>query len=241
MRVTANTFTNSLVDQLSRLANRQYRLQNQAATGQQLTLPEDDPSAMRRVLDMQAEAGTVAQYQRNIERHQELATASFTSIKAIKKLSDRAGEIATLADDLKSPEQLQIYADEVNELIRQGVQLANSRNRGDSLFGGTVTNQVPFVMTQDAAGLVTSVTYQGNTSLPASEISEAETVSAQTLGANTSGSGPRGLSEVRRKPSPVRRPAIVPHPWRVLSRWCSDLPDARASSRTARGCERAGS
>ena len=54
MRVTANIFPDSLVNQLAKLTIRQNRLQNQVATGQRIELPEDDPSAMRRVLDLQA-------------------------------------------------------------------------------------------------------------------------------------------------------------------------------------------
>ena len=52
MRVTANTFPNALLNQLSSLSQRQNKLQNQAATGQIVSLPEDDPVAMRRILDM---------------------------------------------------------------------------------------------------------------------------------------------------------------------------------------------
>ncbi|HKX61206.1 MAG TPA: hypothetical protein VJS65_05170 [Verrucomicrobiae bacterium] len=52
MRVTANTFPNALLNQLSSLGQRQNKLQSQAATGQIVSLPEDDPVAMRRILDM---------------------------------------------------------------------------------------------------------------------------------------------------------------------------------------------
>jgi flagellar hook-associated protein 3 FlgL len=193
MRVTSSTFPNTLLDQLGRLSTRQNRLQQQASTGQRLTLPEDDPTAMRRVLDMQAESQRVAQYGRNIQRHQELGNASFASIKSLKTLLDRAREIATQADGLRSPEELQVFATEVNELVKQGVQIANAQNRGDYIFGGTRSEVPPFVATLDANGRVTGVAYQGNTDLPESEIAEAITLSAQTLGANTTGSGPRGL------------------------------------------------
>ena len=40
---------------------------------------------------------------------------------------------------------------------------------------------------------MTSVTYQGNQTVPESEISEGVTLAAQVVGSNTSGSGPRGL------------------------------------------------
>lgn len=193
MRVTANTFSNSLVDQLSKLAIRQGRLQHQAASGQRITDPDDDPVAMRRVLDMQTEARSNTQHLRNIQRNQEVATASFASIKALSKVMDRAGEIATLADGLKSQDELNSYAAEINEFIQESVGFANAKNRGDYLFGGTRADQPPFVMTRNADGLVTDVTYQGNTDLAENEISTGLTIAPQSLGANTSGAGPRGL------------------------------------------------
>jgi flagellar hook-associated protein 3 FlgL len=193
MRVTANTFPNSLLQQLNSLNQRQNKLQNQAATGQRVQLPEDDPVAMRRVLDLQAEGKSTGQYQRNISRLQELAAASFSSIKALKSVSDRAREISISADGLKSQDELNIYANEVTELIKQAVQTVNAKNRGDYLFSGTLSDQVPFVLATDASGNVTSVTYQGNTTLAESEIASGITLAAQNVGENTSGAGPRGL------------------------------------------------
>ncbi len=193
MRVTSSSFPNTLITQLGSLATRQAQLQSQVATGQRVQRPEDDPGAMRRVLDLQTESKTVGQYQRNIVRQQELATDTFSAVKALKRISDRAGEIATLADGLRSPEELAIFAREIDGLIKNGVQVANTKNRGDHLFAGTRTDQPPFVLSTDAAGLVTGVTYAGNTSLAESEIAEGLTMSTQALGANSTGSGPRGL------------------------------------------------
>jgi flagellar hook-associated protein 3 FlgL len=193
MRVSAQTLTNSLVDQLNRLASRQVRLQTQAASGQRLTLPEDDPVSMRRVLDLQAEAGKLTQYRRNLERLQELATASFSALKGLKAVSDRAGEIAVRADGLKGPSELNALANELDQLIHQAVALANTRNRGDALFGGTQTGQPAFVASTDAQGRVISVDYAGNADAPEIEIDDSVTLSAHTVGANLSGTGPRGL------------------------------------------------
>lgn len=193
MRVTANTFPNSLLNQLTSLSQRQNKLQNQAATGQLVQSPEDDPAVMRRVLDMQGEAKSVGQYQRNIDRHQELATASFNSIKALKNISDRVREISISADGLSSQDELNLFAKEVTELIKTAVQAANTTNRGDYIFSGTLSDQAPFELTEDANGNVTAVTYNGNSSLAESEIASGITLSAQSIGENTSGSGPRGL------------------------------------------------
>ena len=193
MRVTANTFPNSLLTQLTSLSQRQNKLQTQAATGQRVRLPEDDPVALRRVLDMQAEGKTVSQYQRNIARHQEVATASFNAMKALKSISDRVREISVSADGLKSQDELNLYAKEVTELIKQAVQTANLKNRGDYIFSGTLCDQPPFALTADANGNVTGVTYQGNQSIAETEIASGITLGTQAIGENNGGSGPRGL------------------------------------------------
>ena len=193
MRVAADSFTNSLVNQLSSLAMKQQRLQNQASSGQRIQVPADDPVALRRILDLQTESSAVSQYQRNITRQQELATATYSGIKSIKTISDRAGEIAILADNLKSPQELQAYASEVTQLIQQAAQVMNTTNRGDYLFAGTRVDQPPFVVTSNATGQVASVVYQGNVTLPEVEIAEGATITTQVVGANTTGSGPRGL------------------------------------------------
>ncbi|MGE3309193.1 MAG: flagellin [Limisphaerales bacterium] len=194
MRVTSNSFPNTLQEQLARLNQRQSRLQNQAATGQLLTLPEDNPSAMRRILDLQNEAGSVAQYRDNVARHQELATATYSGLKSLRSVVDRASEIATLAGGIQPGRDLKLYATEVNSLIEQTLQVANSRNRGDYLFAGTVVDQPAFAAVRDANGQITAVNYQGNTDVPESEVSAQVELSAQVPGANGTGSGARGLT-----------------------------------------------
>ena len=193
MRVSFNTFPNSLTSQLATLSAQQNRLQNQAATGKRISQLQDDPATMRQVLDLQAQDSQIAQYRKNIASLQGQATSSYTAISGLQTVSTRAGEIATLADGTKSPQELGVYATQVTQLIQQGVQLMNSTWQGNHLFGGTQSTQPPFVATTDANGNVTGVTYQGNDSVPAAEIAAGATVSVQVPGANTSGSGPAGL------------------------------------------------
>jgi flagellar hook-associated protein 3 FlgL len=193
MRVTSNSFPNRLISQLGDLASRQAKFQGQAATGQRVTVPEDDPRAMRRVLDMQAEARSIDQYGSNIGRLQDAATASYSAMKSLKNLNDRASEIATLADGLRSPQELNIFAQEVDQLLKQAVQTANMTHRGDYLFAGTRLDAAPFTVATDADGKITSVSYGGNSESVTAEISPGVLSESRPVGANTSGSGARGL------------------------------------------------
>ena len=193
MRVTSNSFSDSLINQFNELSARQQRLQSQAASGQLVQLPEDDPTAVQRVLDLQTDAKAAGQYGSNIASLTDTAQASYSVMTALKKISDRAGELATLADGTKPPAQLKLYATELTQLIQQAVQLTQTKFQGNYLLSGTLSDQPPFTVTTDTEGNVTSVTYQGNQTVPQSEVAQGVTLSAQVVGANSTGSGPRGL------------------------------------------------
>jgi flagellar hook-associated protein 3 FlgL len=193
MRVTANTFPNTLASQLAELTSRQARLQAQAASGQRITTPSDDPTAMRRVLDLQNEARSSSQYQENIARLQENTQATFEVLRNLKSVSDRAGEIAILADGTKSPDELELYAIEITGLIKHAAQLANTNFRDSYLLAGTQSDQPPFVVAADAEGRVTSVGYQGNETVSEIEVARGSNAPTGVVGANTSGTGPRGV------------------------------------------------
>ena len=193
MRVTGNFFSGAMIAQLNVLTARQYKLQNQVATGQKVQAPEDDPVAVERTLGLRAEKAELAQFAENIAVLGERAGAAFNSLKALKKISDRAGELATLADATRSPEELRAYGNEVTQLIQQAAQLANNKYRESFLFGGTSSGQAPFTVATDANGVVTGVSYNGNAAVAVNEIESGVSLNVDVPGVNSSGSGARGL------------------------------------------------
>lgn len=193
MRVASNTFANQLIKQFSDLNVRQGRLQQQAATGQRVTVPSDDPVAMRRVMDLEAESKRNEQYRHNIARQQELATVSSSAMRNLNRIMSNVTDIATSVDSLKPGQDLKIYAKNVTEAIKDAVQQANTKSHDDYIFGGTKSDKPPYVIKLDAAGNVESVTYQGNTDTAEVEIAQGVTISSQSIGSNSTGSGPSGV------------------------------------------------
>ena len=193
MRIAFNTIPASLTQQLSSLSARQNRLQNQAATGKRISQLDDEPATMRRVLDLQAQGSQTAQYRKNITALQGQATASYGAISSVQTIAARAGELATLADGTRSPQELAAYAAEVTQMIQHGVQQMNTTWEGNYIFGGTKNTQPPYTVATDANGNVTGVTYQGNNSVSEAEIAQGATLSSQVPGENNTGAGPAGV------------------------------------------------
>jgi flagellar hook-associated protein 3 FlgL len=193
MRVAGTSYTESMANQINLLAGKQYRLQNQATTGQSITAPEDNPAGMAQALNLQTDSSNVAQYAQNISTLQGRSTLVSNALTQLKTISDRIGELATASDGVTSTAALQAHATETTQLIQNAVQIMNTKEGNQYLFGGTASGQPPFIATKDANGNVTGVTYQGNTSITENEIGQNSTVSVDVPGANSSGSGARGL------------------------------------------------
>lgn len=193
MRIGSQYFSESLANQLSSISSKQSRLQNQASSGQRLQWGDEDPDALRKLMSLQAEGQSAAQHKSNISALQEKAAAVYQGLNGLKTISNRAGEIATLADGTKSKDDLKAYAVELDQLIQQGVQTVNAQYQGQYIFAGTKSAQSPFVSTTDANGNVTGVAYRGNADVPASEVDTGATLSVLVPGANDTGAGAHGV------------------------------------------------
>lgn len=189
MRIASSTVSDNIVRQIQNLGSQQARLQSTVASGQRITNPEDDPAAVSRVINLESERRAIEQFQRNAERALEVSQASFSGLQQIKKLSDRASEIGTLGAGAFSPDALNAYASEVNQLLEQAAQLGNTKFRNDYIFAGTAVDTPPFTVTRDANGEITNAVYGGNTAQSAIALSESSSIAPGTTGATNTGIG----------------------------------------------------
>ena len=194
VRPTESFFPRELTRTVSELGVRQARLQTQAATGQRIRNPEDDPSAFRNVLELQGSAQLIGQYSSNISKLQARSSSAYDAINQLKTLNDRASEIATSAVSLRSPDDFAAYSLEVNQILESAYGLSNAKLKGEPLFGGSSGTSVPFDAQRNADGRITSVAYLGDSNPRKAEVAEGVTVTIDIPGANASTSaGPRGL------------------------------------------------
>ena len=106
----------------------------------------------------------------------------------MKKLNDRAGEIATMADGSKSTEALGAYGKEINQLLEEAVRLANTKHRDVYIFSGTNSTSATYSTTRNANGDIIGVTWGGN-----SKTSKVDIASDSTVDSSHPAEGAQGI------------------------------------------------
>ncbi len=187
MRVSTSTVSDNIVRQIQQLGTQQAKLQAQVASGQRISQPEDDPAAVGRVLNLESELRQAVQYGSNATNALNISQASASGLQAVKKISDRAGELVTLGTGVLGSDAMNAYATETNQLIEQAVQAANTSFNGNYIYGGTAVDTPPIAIQRDASGQITAVTYTGNSAQAAIPLSEATSVTPATDGTTNSG------------------------------------------------------
>lgn len=187
MRVATSTVSDTIVRQIQLLSSQQSKLQNQIATGQRISQPEDDPAAVGRVLNLETEQRHITQYANNTSKALEIAQASFSGLQGIKKISDRAGELGTLGAGVLGPDAMKAYATETDQLIEQALQSANTRFNGNYIYAGTAVDAPAVTVTRDSNGQITGAAYAGNTAQAAIPVSEAASITPSTNGTTNAG------------------------------------------------------
>jgi flagellar hook-associated protein 3 FlgL len=196
MRVATDAYTNDLINQVNTLSSQMNTLENEVTTGLSVQSPSQNPDAMETTLNDLASQSAQQQYSSNITTLQSQANSVYTVLQSLQSITSQAQTIATEAGSgTASQTQLNDYATQVTALIKEAVQLVNSKDpaTGQYLFGGTNSSQQPFAETTDSSGNVTGVTYSGNSSVNQAQIGTNTTISVTVPGVNNTGSGPQGL------------------------------------------------
>lgn len=189
MRIASTTLSDQIIRQIQSLSTQQSKLQTQVSTGQRIALPEDDPAAAARVVSLTSERRQETQFGQNASTALGISQASYTSLSSLKDISNRIGQLATLGTGTLGADAMSGYGTEVNQLIEQAVQTANTTFNGNYLFSGTAVDTPPYTVARDASGQITGVTYAGNTSSASIALSSTSSINPGTDGATNQGIG----------------------------------------------------
>ncbi len=158
MRVSDQQLFGSTAGSLERIKENIVRVHEQIASQQRIAKPSDDPSIFGQVILEKSALADNDQWIRNIQFGTARVTVADQTLGQAQNLISRVRELAVQArSDTTSAQGRATIAQEVRQLHRQLIQLANTEVSGQPVFAGTKTDAPPFVL-----GAGDTVSYQGN-------------------------------------------------------------------------------
>jgi len=151
MRVTNSMMSNTITRYLMRQSERLYNVQEQISTQKKINKPSDDPAGMREILDYRNKIATVDQYLDNIKRG--TTRLEFTEI-TLDVVDDLIGVVREISQQQGggTTQSRAFAADQVKDLYKQVVELANSKSGKNYMFSGHQTNTPAFGHVVEVSG-----------------------------------------------------------------------------------------
>lgn len=142
MRTTFNAVNRHTQFVIERKYAELATLQKKIATGKELTRPSDDPVAVSNVLALRSNNKGLEQFEKNINDGLSWMEITDTTMVSMNTILQRGRELAIQGDsDTLSETERAYIAEEVEQLTRQMISLANSRYKGDYIFSGSHTDK----------------------------------------------------------------------------------------------------
>ncbi|MBX9929271.1 MAG: flagellar hook-associated protein FlgL [Gemmatimonadaceae bacterium] len=152
MRITSQMTTASAVDRMTDLRTAIDAAQNKVTTGKRFERASEDPTAATAVMGNQSELRALAQYRRNVGTAQRRTALEEGVVDRLNDLLTRAKELAvSQATATADATTRRVAKNEANELLNAAVQLANTRDGDDYLFGGVQSGTAPFTIDRSAS------------------------------------------------------------------------------------------
>lgn len=146
MKVSNRYLYYQLVKDLHQNTEKLFRLNSQISSGKRIDTPSEDPIGMSSVLIYRTELNSFTQYKKSID----YGTGWLNRVDSILQDTDdllaRAGELAVQAASSTATAQTRAgAAQEVRELRAMVLANANAKFGNKYLFGGTMTQTLPFL------------------------------------------------------------------------------------------------
>ncbi len=140
------------------------KLQEKAATGQDINRPSDDPTDANRILGLRTESRSMEVYMKALgDTISELDFSSSVIQQIDDQMISALGYITSISSGgTETEDTRRILANQINSILEQVVSLANSQLSGHYLFSGAASDVQPYTVERDSSGNITRVLYQGS-------------------------------------------------------------------------------
>lgn len=130
---------------INKSTTRLDKLTQQLSSGQKIDRPSDDPGALAQIMTYQKSLKEIEQYGENINMAKGWLNATDIAYGQMTDIVQRINELAlSAANGVWAPSEREFMAAEVDQLIQEFGQVANTEFNGKYIFGLTDYNVKPF-------------------------------------------------------------------------------------------------
>jgi flagellar hook-associated protein 3 FlgL len=161
MSGSLSSIYNNLSYALNQNMTAMAKLQEQASSGSRVNRASDDPCGAYQLLGLSSQQESMANYIDNISSASDLLSLSDTILQNIKSsLSTVQITISQVSSGTYTESSRQRTAEQINEILEQILQLANTKQSGQYLYGGSNSSDAPYTA-ERTNGEIARVVYNG--------------------------------------------------------------------------------
>jgi len=174
MRITETMLNTTIIKSINESKAYLGKIQQILSTGKIINKPSDNPLLISRVLDLKGRLRNIEQYQKNLNLASIWINSTLQAFTGIGELLNNAKMIALRESNATStPDSQRISAEEVDNLKKKLLNIANTYSGGRYIFSGTKTRTPSFTETG---------AYQGDGEEISIQIGERQTITINAPG-----------------------------------------------------------
>jgi flagellar hook-associated protein 3 FlgL len=142
MRITNRMITQNAITHMSESLEQLHSLQEKNSTQKKFSSASDDPVAASLSLSLKSSLTTIEDYGKTVDLANDWMSANEMAFQKMEDLSTRANNLILrgLNDSMSSEERATI-AEDINGIIREAVDTANTSHNGQYIFAGIQVGQ----------------------------------------------------------------------------------------------------
>lgn len=146
MRITNRMVTNNYLINLNNSFSELNKLRNRATTGDKYEKASEDPSSSLKAYNVRENLSRLELYQNNIKEVDCLVTETETAISQINNILTDVEELLVKGKSDTMASARKIIGEVIRNYQGQVYNIANTKNSGTYLFGGSNRMEMPFVI-----------------------------------------------------------------------------------------------
>ena len=149
IRVSTNMMGDNLINIVKKNSGKMIKLQSGIASGKKNRMPREDPAAVSSTISYKRVLFELDQFEKNIDDGKARLNFTDASLSSATEILQRIRELGVQgANGIYLKEDRAKIAAEIEELLEELVNIANSKYKGKAVFGGNQTLEDPFKITK---------------------------------------------------------------------------------------------